>query len=198
MTDKSDALVKALKASDRDYLLALGEFIDQFARTEAMLHYVLRHFAKTSQNIGNAVFSGVRVDAAVSFIRRIAEVEDPGETARKQIDFLFTHLAEINNLRNDIVHYGSEIRGGGRRVTTNRIMALTADRIRERAVSPEILRDAASDLNKINIHLSAHLLIHMPNQIMEGFRPILDASWRYKPHAQGSNHRKSRDKPPKQ
>ncbi len=176
------------------YFLALGEFIDQFARTEMFLHVILRHYAKINWDVGAAILSGVRVDTAMSFIKRITEIHDPGEETRIEINDLFQQLAEVNKLRNDIVHYGSQVRDDVR-IVSNRIAAHTHDRIREFSVSPQTLKDAATDLNAINVRLSFRVLHHMPIGLHKPFEPILNAPWRYKPPQRDSNRRKHRDTP---
>lgn len=183
--------------ADRKYLLALGQFIDQFAKNEAMVHLLLQTLCKVRPKIAAAVFSGARIDGAMSFIKRIMEVENPGKAKREEIDDLLPRLREIAALRNDIVHYGSRVYGD-QRIVTNEFLAHTDTRVRKIQVSPQMLRDATYDLNKINIHLVFNVLRGPRTPGTEPFLTILNSPWRYKPPKQAQRHRKNLDTSPEQ
>lgn len=179
-----------------DYLLALGNFISMFAQTEALLFSTLRHFAEMKKQTASAVFSGVRVDAAMSFITRLTEVDDPGQTIRDELNYIFPQLRQINSFRNDLIHFGSLVKGGERK-TSNRSRVHTDTRIRETPASPEIIQTASHDLNKINLHLVYRVL--SPGAPTDfNSEAILGSSWRYKSHQPTQHRHKNRDTAPKQ
>jgi len=55
------------------YWLALGRFVDNFSMIEAQLFETLKIASGVSDQTAPAIFSGTRVDAAMSFLNRIAE-----------------------------------------------------------------------------------------------------------------------------
>ena len=56
------------------YYQALGKFVDTFANVEEILFLYLYASAGVDYDAARAIFSGVRIHDAVSFIKRIAEV----------------------------------------------------------------------------------------------------------------------------
>jgi hypothetical protein len=171
----------------RAYYAALGNFADTFSRVEAAIAYSLWHYAGTNRNIASAVFSGVRVKEAMSFIRRIAEVTNLRADLRADLENIFTQLGHITDARNDILHYGAtniaEHRGG-RGSVTNALKALTEEKTKSFPISPNILNDMTADLQEIMFHLRTNhtgspfsprgaLVLAM----MDG---VLHSPWRYK------------------
>jgi hypothetical protein len=175
-------LGKAAPEHVRRYWEALGRFIDAFAAVETHMQITLWHYADVTVGTARAIFSGVRTDTAASLIRRLMEVNDPGDEARKELTYLFKRLDLINTIRNDIVHYGARF-SGGEAIVSTALKAHTQQRVRETTVSPEILDDLTYDLRKIVAHLSIHRARHkMPDRILApDFLAVLRAPWRYRP-----------------
>jgi hypothetical protein len=67
---------------DAGYFQALGMFVDRFAQVESALFQFLSVFAGVDDQTARAIFSGTRVDAACSFLRRIADVKDRAKNPR--------------------------------------------------------------------------------------------------------------------
>jgi len=110
---------KTLRA-DPAYFRALGLFVDQFAQVEGALFRFLSVFAGVDHEIARAILSGARVDAACSFLRRIPDVKGRAKNPRNvNLPRVLEQLLIINNVRNDILHYGTMITEGGARVTSN-------------------------------------------------------------------------------
>lgn len=168
---------KRLKA----YRLALGSFIDAFAKAEIAMHYVLRYYTKTEDIIARAVFSGVRTDVAADHLRRLAAAKliDPDEW--KELEPILAQLKLIGGRRNIILHYGASDIAEGRGIATDAIMAVTQGKAKSFPVSPDILDDMTHDARKIFLHL---VIRHAGRRTPRGRHPdlieVLEAPWRYK------------------
>jgi hypothetical protein len=172
------------KARERAYHEALGRFIDRFSRAEATIEYVLRHYAKTGPRVAVVIFSGVRMEAAVTFIRKLAPDAAISTEARAHLLDMLQQLNVINGARNNLLHFGAESIAEGSGFVTNELK-----RARGKAtvfpISPETLDQMTDDLKAIIIHL---LLDHAGRPALSpNTRALLLASmpsaWRYK-HAE--------------
>lgn len=179
---------KKLKA----YWQSLGRFIHQFSSVEQTVQLALWHYAKVSDDIGRAAFSGVRIDGAVTLIRRIAQVDDEASLALVILDPVFDQLIAINAIRNDIVHYGSHASGATDGFVSNAAFALTEAHIRETIISVELLEALSFDLSKINGHLAAMLWPNDPDR--RNWSWYLKSPWQYKrPSSPSRDRHKSKD-----
>jgi hypothetical protein len=170
----------------RAYRLALGEFVDMFATVETFVHNVLRNYTKSSFRMSNAVFSGVRTDAATKLLRRIREIEQIGDEAWADLEPVLTQLSVINDRRNQILHHGAEGIAEGTGHVTNALLAHMDDRITSFPISAKILNDMTSDLRKIMLHFyNRHMgkLQWPASNSIEAANDILRAPWRYTPES---------------
>ena len=169
------------------YWRALDEFVHRFSQVEEALQLVLWHYAHVPIPTARALFSGTRVDAAMSQIRRLQTVK-PHITQLEldQVEHVFTQLGKINKLRNDVVHFGTQTHRPDAFTVTNQLLALTPDKIRETPISVEILKDLSSDLVKIATHLMVFRLPPVTAQPRsQKIGKILNAAWRYTPPGPG-------------
>jgi len=165
----------------RAYWQSLGRFVSKFAMVEANMQLALWHYANVSPNIGRAVFSGVRADAAMGLINRIAEVEKWGKAKKGELKKLFDHLGEINKLRNDIIHFGTRFESDGSLHVTNAFMALNEGRLRKIAISDKILDQLTHDLTKITYSLFLQMFDSLASpELLETFRRQAAGPWQYK------------------
>ena len=104
----------------RDYYLALGRFVSQFAHTEGLMQLTLRHFAGLGDDIGSALLSGVRADQARDLINRVLDARRRPAT-KMELKRHFDHFGLITKIRNDILHYGVEFE-------TTEILLISNDR----------------------------------------------------------------------
>jgi hypothetical protein len=171
------------------YYLALGAFIDRFAIIEMLLTTTLARWAEVTDDVARAIFSGVRFDAATSYITRILAVSDVPQSVKDEYQDLFTQLGHINALGNSIVHYGTEFNANKSWLTSNCHSALSEDRVRTFPVSTDILAEAIHDLRKARAHL-LHLIgpTFIPDAILSSYvgQSLLRAPWQYKPPAPAS------------
>lgn len=184
-----------------NYWRALGKFIDEFASIETGMHLLLQQRTRTPLELARAVFSGVRVKDAMDLIRRVAQVRPLEPEIAADQEFIFAQLTLINNIRNDIIHYGASVwMAPGEWLVWNWVTALTDKKLRTFRVSPSLLLDLAHDLRKIHVHLvERHLWREpgLPSPFPKRDLALLDAAWRYKPPPQGHGHRKIRGTTPK-
>lgn len=129
-----------------DYYTALGRFITEFAQTETWLLIALTKQSEVAAPMSKALFAGVRVDAAKSFIKRAGEVR--GLKISADLERAFAQLSDITTLRNDIVHYGPSFGKDWTPYVTDVIKAILG-RVRTTLVTPDILTFATFDLNAI-------------------------------------------------
>ena len=136
------------------YYQALGKFVDTFANVEEILFLYLYASAGVDYDAARAIFSGVRIHDAVSFIKRIAEVGKAELSAA--LDDVLSQLLIINDVRNLILHHpvsGRFRKGRFIRSISNIGRALTAERIKEMLISQRILMDMEYDLFRMQVFL---------------------------------------------
>lgn len=186
-----------LRPEVRAYWQSLGRFVTEFASLEATMQLTLWQYAKVSPNIGRAVFSGVRADAAMGLIRRISKVEKWEKSKKDTVEELFAHLGAINSIRNDLIHFGVQPGGDGSWHITNAFLALTDDHMKKHPVSDKILDQMTHDLRKI-IYSLFLLAVNVSGAkgLLDVFRKQADAPWQYKPAPQSNNPGKSRKSSP--
>lgn len=178
----------------QSYLAALGGFVLAFAAVENTLQRLLTSETGVTSNIARAIFSGVRVDQAKTFVKRARSVNGKDDDAL--VDRVFSHLSTINNVRNDILHFGPEELDFSdpenlQAVISNHRRAMPGKGYSYVVSEPE-LRHMFDDLMVINLalhHLSLDCHDRMKNDPELGgqFRRIIDSledaarqPWRYK------------------
>lgn len=177
------------------YMLALGEFISEFAWIEHLLFDLLRQEAGVDLLRAKALFSGVRIDAAKDLINRlheVSEIERDPELVRA-----FAQIGVITRMRNDLVHYGSSGDPDVEQFVSNHRTAHTARALRESLVSAEILEAMRMDLVQISLILMEALQWGGPltRAKKAEYLELAGSPWRYKP-ASPSPREKAPRKPP--
>jgi hypothetical protein len=174
------------------YTSELGLFIHEFARAEKLLQQLLRKCARVTDEVGWAVFSGARVDAARDFINRILEAE--GNTWRaERLKPSFDQLTAISTIRNNILHWGVQKIDDFEpnfRVTNEHLTPGPRGK-REYLISPDDLRSMSLDLVRISAYLTLEIHGGPVNQgawemMREHVDGSLGASWQYKPPQQAA------------
>lgn len=143
------------------------------------MQFVLWHYAKTPTPIARSIFSGTRMEQAISFVKRIFEATNKPVPA--ELEGILDHLLVINKKRNEILHYGAISIAEGSGSVTNALRALTPGKVKGFPISSEILTDMTEDLRKAILHLHA---TYMGRPKLKGKHPTLEkillAPWRYK------------------
>jgi hypothetical protein len=159
----------------QQYWMALGRFIEQFSHIEMVMHLLLTKYSNVTHLVGVALFGDMRIDAAVSRMRRLLEVNFVvSDDIKKEFHNVSTQLMIINGIRNDILHRGTSVSSQGM-VTTNRAAALALDRIKEIPISKEILYQMELDLHKIQ----HHIICIMDEKHRKNASQILASPWQY-------------------
>jgi len=174
----------------------LGGFCWNFSIIEAQMRSALYRSAGVTPTIGNAVFSGVRVEGAIQLIGRIADAANWPTEIRNELKYIFDQMSLINKFRNDILHYGA-YKLGDDYIISNRPTARIPEKIRELRISDQTLDAVNEDIVQI-IHRLQLIYFDLPEETETAMRTALKPSWRYKepPPAWGNN--KTPGTPPKQ
>lgn len=155
----------------------LGQFVWLFSIVETNMKDLLWQQTKMHPQAARAVLSGVKIDTAMSLIRRLSDAEDWPKKKRSELEHVFRQLAIINSFRNDILHQQWNIEG--RKITVSNALSVhIPERYRETSVSMSDLKRMIADLTWINFSL----LYFWLGEDTRGFRGLLQRKpWRYKP-----------------
>ncbi|MHA1548016.1 MAG: hypothetical protein ACTSU0_10020 [Alphaproteobacteria bacterium] len=163
------------------FLYSLGRFVSTFANTETHIQTVLWHFAGVEAPIAPAVFSGVRINAALGSLKRIADAKKWDKRKTDELKELSQRMGEITQLRNDILHFGATPDWPKGHVVSNRLFAHTEERIRETRVTAARLDAANADLHKIQDHFTVLAWNDIiPEDARSDFVATLRRPWQYK------------------
>jgi hypothetical protein len=165
----------------RGYFEALGQFVTYFSMVESTMQKTLWFFAGVAPPIAPAIFSGTRIEAASSNIKRIADATEWPKDRREIFDELTSQLGEITQTRNDLLHFGAQKIGVGEYQISNALLAHTRARIRITKISPKILNAMAFDLLNIFFQLTFLTSDSPPPELHILSAATLKAVWRYKP-----------------
>lgn len=182
------------------YYRALGEFVDTFANVEEVMFLYLAALVGVDHDTARAVFSGVRIRDAISYIKRIAEVR--GAQLAAELDEVLGQLQIINDVRNLILHHptSEKWRSGSLVQSISNVgRALTAERIKEIPISAAILMDMQYDLFRIQVflvHEFACLAIpEGERDAIDRLGPVQIGAWLYKPAQQPRARQTNRIRP---
>jgi hypothetical protein len=193
----------------KDYYTALGEFVDEFAKTENFIFWTLHVVSGIETPVFNALLSGTRARAAISYLRRIAETRDT-ELPQWLTD-AFGQFGTINTERDLILHSGVTPTIGLALLVSNKDRAHVSRSARTIPVSAEVLERMTNDLQKISKLLSiwlmtdeiASLRAMFPSPKIkvsvapDALEHVLRKSWLYKSPQPESKDRKSPPATPK-
>lgn len=123
---------------------------------EADLQTLLWQEAGVSAAIGRAVFSGVRIDQAMQFCRRIWDAT--GRQRPTALERAFGQLALLNAARNDLIHFGAGFDENDHLVVTNERSAHTDQAKRFYRLEPSTMDAIFNDLNVACAAIQANYL----------------------------------------
>jgi hypothetical protein len=179
------------------YWIAMGRFVDSFSVVEHEVHMLVRELARLKRPYAQILLSGVRIDTATGFIKRLGEARHWSLKRRQAFDVIAAQLGEITRLRNDILHYGGGALHPVRQIT-NIMYAQSPEKVRVADLSSEILLNAWHDLAVIGTHISVLRGQKGATEVLKTLSPIPPkGAWLYKPEPQSQNHRKPRGTLPK-
>lgn len=182
LTLDADKLTRTVQINNEaKYYEALGAFIHEFSVVEFAIHGLLARRAGVDANTANALFSGITVDKAPDFVRRLAEARTGSREVEPELESAFSQLTIINKARNEIIHYGAHVKNGDARYVSTRSKAVTLKKSTLRAVSPEILGQMRLDAIKLHITFSVFGQT-AEEALRDVFAPDLAKPWQYRPH----------------
>ncbi len=162
------------------YYLALGMFIQRYAGIEARLQALLWRYAEVPPEVARSIFSGVRVDQAVSFIKRLHKSRGI-EMHPMMIDTL-DQIGVINAARNLTIHYGAEFDKGEPQFVTDQRISNRPEDARWFPISVKALDALTADIK--HIHLRINLVVQReqmkPEKFEGGAERMLRRAWQYK------------------
>jgi hypothetical protein len=161
------------------------------------MQVALAHLAGVPSPTAQAVFNGVRTDAAISYINRIADAQEWPQFRRDEFAAFSGKIGELNKLRNDILHFGARWSGASTWTVSNAKFIHSQDRLREFPISIESLEDVISDIDKIEAHLEIFIWGDaFPPGLRETYEQERIRPWRYRP-PQPSDRRSKTPKVPR-
>lgn len=191
-------VIARIERSDA-YYTALGNFVNNFSQVETTLQHTLWMVSGVKADVAPAIFSGLRVEGCLQFLRRIADAKKWNSPKKQALEEIIARLGPINKLRNDILHYGAtmDLSAEHSWLISNRGFAHTPQKIREFLITPSLLDNVSSDLRKL-----FYLIIVLGLRELFGpkggawvkrrFAPFLKPAWLYKPPPQAKTVGKNR------
>lgn len=160
------------------YCLALGHFVHVFAKLEMALQIVLWAESGLDPLRGRALFSGVKVDQAVSLIRRLHEAQ--GRQLSPFYNYVLPQVSAINAERNRILHYGAHAQDDGTLVVSNQRAAHIPERNVSTVVSTETLSCMRDDVVTI-VQVLTHIRHQLAGTSFTEGEELIGAAWKFKP-----------------
>jgi hypothetical protein len=168
----------------RHRIYLLGLFCLEFSVTESLLHDVVQRLSGLDDRHHQAIFSGLRADAAMGQIRRLLEVNGKSP---KLYDDIFTHLKTVLDARNLVLHNGLTLSNiHPDIVSTNSRLALSRERERTIPFTADVLERLLHNTSKVNAHLSRELCRLAPDRHVVLDREFLQEAWRDIPPLQST------------
>jgi hypothetical protein len=186
-------LSSAGESRRRRYHVALGRFVEMFARVETVLPLVLSNYGKTSLVSARGAFGRRSFEDAVTELQRLGRLQDASTSER--CDDLLKILAQlllITKTRNGLLHWSDFAPHEGSQLVNDAVGAcaipsphagLTASpRVKQSPMSTHTLDEMWSDLQKILIHL---LIWHVDRPLLDAsdFTAVPGTEWRYIPRS---------------
>jgi hypothetical protein len=119
----------------------------------------------------------------MGLIRRVLDARKIEGPDRDSLEMALSHLALINKMRNEILHFGVVVAEGGDLVVSNKLVAHVEKRLRETTISSQTLDNMTYDLDKIGVHLTVFTWRILAPGIeikVPEFHVRLRRPWRYK------------------
>jgi hypothetical protein len=88
----------------------LGWFIGQFSTLENVMQRTLWFYSGVDEPVAKALFSGIKIDASIQQIRFIISEKPLDDLSSKALDHALRQAADINKVRNDLLHHGAFFR----------------------------------------------------------------------------------------
>jgi hypothetical protein len=183
--DKATADLPSFLKKTTTYYEELGRFVARFSHVEVFLQQTLWNAARVEIPVAPAIFSGLKIEGCLQYLKRIADATEWTENQRTRLEEITNRLGQINRLRNDVLHFGVSFDPTADGwLMSNKDFAHIPEKIRELSITPQLLRDASADLTKILV-LVILLTLHdrWPEsgaKLEQAADGVLGTAWRYK------------------
>jgi len=162
----------------------LGWFIGQFSTLENVMQRTLWFYSGVDEPVAKALFSGIKIDASIQQIRFMISEKPLDDLSSKALDHALRQAADINKVRNDLLHHGAFfVIGEGDReedlVISNDRLLRTSGKLRRTLISALDLYKMGDDIRRINVIL--HLVMQCYDQSQNQIEAELKQPWLYKP-----------------
>jgi hypothetical protein len=138
---------KEASTHDKEYLQALGAFVEMFAKAEEAARLALWTIAGVDPATARAIWERLQVNAAIETIKRIHVAR------RVQLDPLMAgaldQLSDIAIVRNAILHFGTYPDSGGNLVASEWRYFDPPEKLRSHLISRPLLNTLSQDLGVI-------------------------------------------------
>lgn len=167
-------------APHEKYYLMLGRFIQRFSSIEAAMQKLLSHYTDVSPTVARSIFSGVRMDQASSFIRRIHKARSI--EMHPILGGALDQIGVINTARNYIIHYGAEFDAGEPLYVSNQRVVNRPEETQRFPISISILDALTADIAHIQLRfgLIRNQSEMKPARFQKTAQNFLKRAWRYK------------------
>lgn len=171
------------KAQYKKYTSALGLFVDQYAAAEAFVHLCFARFAKMNRDLAMAIKGAMRLSDLMALTKRVMVVKRWPEEDRALIERAFTHLNDISEFRDRVLHRGAYVDSEGNLLSTNVATMKSFDLMETVNFKIKDVEDATEDLRAIQRLIS---LVAYRRKVMKRYGPeLIDEElkqpWRYRP-----------------
>lgn len=102
-----DRSLERFNEENKEFYVALGQFMLAWADVERTISAVLIKYAKVTEPVGRALFSGSRARTMMAFISAIAENTHLSSARRDDLSFLSSKINALNTSRDRLAHHGS-------------------------------------------------------------------------------------------
>lgn len=177
-------------ADDDAYYIAFGRFIHWYARVEAATHGVFEWCTDLTRDEARAITGGMRLADIMSTTKRLAIFRKSAD-AQKEIEYLYSQLATVSQLRDLLIHRGADAIGDTAYITNIHTARTKADwEILDVKISE--IKDAADDCARIWVRIR-ELIDPDPNSAYAhgDAAEWLARPWRYKHRQPRFPHRPS-------
>jgi hypothetical protein len=138
----------------QEYLLALGEFVDEFASLEMLLHHSFRTFARINSDIAMALKGAMRLSELVPLIKRSMKARKWSNEDQAEMHTLFAQLDHISIFRDRVLHRGAWMDTEGRLHSHNIATMKSAQSAEFVEFAVTDIQNASKDLKQIRQRLA--------------------------------------------
>lgn len=164
------------------YYTALGELVHNLAYIEGRILFLLWNETAVTPEVGRAIFSGTRMDAALSFINRTYQAK--GQKLPDILNDCFTQLKVINSARNDILHYGTQFLTDDIEPFVSKSRVAISDNVTVTKIDTQAVLNMVHDLHTVTAKLNQYALKNTKSaeaKSVEVWEEVAARTWLYKP-----------------